>query len=157
MRERIMIDEKILEELSDAFYRKTHSSHKKDQNKKHGHKHHQDKHGMHFVLGYLFDNQDQEIFPMDLSEAMNVSAPRITAILKECEKKELIQKIHSQEDKRMVTVSLTEKGKEQILHQREKWDRQIRLLMDRIGPEDSQALVRILEAYSQLKEEGLWK
>lgn len=153
-----MKNDKILEDIADAYFQKKHRTSKGNADKKmHKKKYHHDKHGMEFILDYLYDNQDHDIFPHELCEAMNVSAPRVTAILRESEKEgDIVRKV-SESDKRMVHVSITDKGAQNVRQRRERWNQQIQLLLDRIGEEDAQALVRILHAYNDLKQEGLWK
>ena len=152
-----MKNDKILENIADAYFQKKQRTQKINVEKKHKKKYHHDKHGMEFILDYLYDNQDHDIFPNELCQAMNVSAPRVTAILRESEKEGDIVRQVSENDKRMIHDSITKKGAQSVMQRRDRWNQQIQLLIERIGEEDAKALVRILNAYNDLKNEGLWK
>ena len=60
---------------------------------------------------WLIEKAGGSIFPKQLSEIMKVTMPRITTILNGMDKKGLIERQTSSEDRRKVIVMITKKGK----------------------------------------------
>lgn len=67
------------------------------------------------ILIRLLECKDGET-PGELSRAMNVSTGRVAAALKSLEKKKYIERIQNKNDKRCVTVCLTETGRKYTLN-----------------------------------------
>jgi len=64
------------------------------------------------VLSRLYEGSDHT--PAKLAEYLNLNRSAITRLLDRLEKKKLVQRIVSAQDKRSVGVSLTKKGREMI-------------------------------------------
>ncbi len=95
-----------------------------------------------FVLSYLKDH-DEIVHPKHLSENMAVSTARIARLLKIMEEKGLITRVEDLEDSRQVVVRLTEKGRAAIEPAKEDALRCVSELLEKLGPEDAEAYVRI--------------
>lgn len=65
--------------------------------------------GMFAVLKYLRE-QKKPVKSKEISDGMQVSSARMAILLKKLEAKNLIEKSHSQKDKRITLVELTEEG-----------------------------------------------
>ena len=60
---------------------------------------------------YLIEREGGNIYPKQLSELMKVTMPRITTILNGMDRKGLIERQTSTQDRRKVIVNITRKGK----------------------------------------------
>ena len=96
------------------------------------------------VLLYLFQVKDG-ILVGELTEALKLSTGRIANVLKQLEKKGLLQRVQQTDDKRRYEVRLTKKGKAhaealfeeaQVIH---------REFLKKMGKKDSEELLRLLE------------
>ena len=98
--------------------------------------------GENFVLSYLA-LQQQYALPSNISKEMNVSTARVTATLNKLEKKGLITRKISTDDRRKVKVEITEKGRKRaeslhcafLVHAAE--------LLRRLGDDDAKEYLRI--------------
>lgn len=68
-----------------------------------------------FIIGYLYTNNDRDIFQRDLEQQFNLRRSSITSVLNNLEKKGYIKREAVDEDKRLKQVVLTNKG---IEHQK---------------------------------------
>ena len=81
--------------------------------------------------------------PLMLAEALKVSKPMITAHLTSLTNKEYITKQPSSEDKRADYILPTEKAGELVKHAQEALDRHLDRLMDGMGKEQFDLLVKL--------------
>lgn len=65
-----------------------------------------------WVIGYLYDNQDKEIFQKDLESAFCIARSTVTKIVKEMEKNGYIRRVAVDRDCRLKKLVLTQKGEE---------------------------------------------
>lgn len=68
-----------------------------------------------FILEYLYQHQEQEVFQRDLEAEFHVRRSTVTGILKGMEKKGLIQRLAVEHDARLKRIVLTPQAKN--LHQ----------------------------------------
>ena len=80
----------------------------------------------------------------DLSKRMRVSSPTITQHINNLEAQGFVQRSQSQNDKRAVNLSLTEKGSETLRRQREMMNGNMRELVALLGDEEAEQFVRLL-------------
>ena len=67
--------------------------------------------GIHkWVLGFLFDHEDRDIYQKDIEEAFHVRRPTATVTLQGMERSELIRRIPVEHDARLKKIVLTEKA-----------------------------------------------
>ena len=97
-----------------------------------------------FVLNYL-STQEGDVHPKELSERMAVSTARIANLLNHLEEKKLVQRHVDPQDNRQFIVVLTEDGRQLIEKIRSDLLIDIRALLERLGPEDTEAFLRILK------------
>ena len=103
-----------------------------------------------FVLRHLYEND--EASPSELRDKLDVSTPRVTAILNDLEQRGLVSRAASESDRRRVEVTLTREGRKIAAEQTDGLRSELSALVERIGPEDAQALIRILRLLA--KEHG---
>ena len=98
--------------------------------------------GEAFVLGFLSDHGDA--VSGDLCKAMHVSSARIAALLGILEGKGLILRRRDPGDLRRIRVTLTSKGRETIAERRRMIRGRLYGMLEALGPEDANHLVRIV-------------
>lgn len=98
--------------------------------------------GVGFVLAYLAQAED-EVFAGDFARELNVSTARIAALLKVMEKNGLITRHTSPKDARRTVVEITPAGLAGANEIREQILQKIELLLERVGKEDLDELIRI--------------
>jgi DNA-binding MarR family transcriptional regulator len=63
-----------------------------------------------WIIHYLYDNQDKDVFQRDLENDFNVRRSTVSGILQNLEKKGLIQRQSVAQDARLKKITLTEKA-----------------------------------------------
>lgn len=64
-----------------------------------------------WIIGYLYKNQDRDIYQKDLESEFHITRSTVTNILKLMEKKGYIQRVSVEKDARLKKLVLTEKAK----------------------------------------------
>ena len=95
-----------------------------------------------FVLNYLATHEEQT-HPNKISKEMAVSTARIAVLLNHLEEKGLVTRTDDPEDNRQVIVRLTDKGAEKIAQYRKETLRNVADMLEHLGPDDAQDLLRI--------------
>ncbi|WP_033403749.1 MarR family winged helix-turn-helix transcriptional regulator [Paenibacillus fonticola] len=80
-----------------------------------------------------------------LSSMMQVTSPTITQLIKSLERGELVTRYNDQEDRRVVRVKLTEKGKAVTKQAREDMTSRFKDLYAHLGKEKTEQLASLLE------------
>lgn len=111
------------------------------------------KQGTHFVLGYL-SIHNEEVISSDLSSALNVSSARMAKILKNMEKRGLIEKKQSTSDARKTIVTLTKKGRDLILKYQDIFINSALVIIEKVGEEDLKEFIRISNKIKQAVKEN---
>lgn len=63
-----------------------------------------------WILKYLYDNRDKEVFQRDIEKQFSIGRSTVTTIIQLMEKRELIRRESVEQDARLKKVLLTEKG-----------------------------------------------
>ena len=69
-----------------------------------------------WVIGYLYDNRDRDVFQRDIEKQFSVGRPTMTEILKLMEKNGLLVRERCESDARLKRIRLTEKAL--LIHER---------------------------------------
>ena len=96
------------------------------------------------VLLYLLA-REEKAYPSQLSESLAVTRQRITTILSAMRKKGLIQMEIEEEDRRKMSVTLTDLGRAAAIEKQQYAHRYLGQLVESLGEEASRELVRLLE------------
>lgn len=98
-----------------------------------------------WIIGYLYENQDKEVFQRDIQEQFSIRRSTVTGILQLMEKNGLITRSSVDRDARLKRLELTPRAKE--LHER--IERSVRQVEDRIAhsltAEEKQEFIRLCE------------
>lgn len=65
-----------------------------------------------WVLKYLYDNRDKEVYQKDIEKHFNIGRSTVTGILKLMENKDLVSRMSVENDARLKRVILLPKGEE---------------------------------------------
>ncbi len=103
--------------------------------------------GILAVLDYL-STHDGEVKSKDISESMHISSARMAVLLKTMEKKGLIVKSNSVQDRRATIVSLSQKGKEHILFFERQFKEATGQIIDEFGMEK---LISLFEDFGKIR------
>ena len=101
------------------------------------------------VLDYLL-NVNNNISSNELEKHLQVSSARIASTLNSLEKKGLIKRNKSEEDKRKIIISITKNGKITIEKHREKVERYLRKMVEILGEKDSLEFIRIVKRIKEI-------
>ena len=101
------------------------------------------------ILAYLL-NVNNNISSNELEKHLQVSSARIASTLNSLEKKSLIKRNKSEEDKRKIIISITKNGRITIEKHREKVERYLRKMVEILGEKDSLEFIRIAKKIKEI-------
>ena len=96
-----------------------------------------------WIIGYLYDNQDREIFQKDVETEFSLARSSVTCIVKLMEKKGYITRESVSYDARLKKLCLTQKGEELNQRTRCNIDKLENELCDRLTQEELQQFLTI--------------
>lgn len=102
-----------------------------------------------FMLGHLQKNGGS-VMAGELAKCTGVSTARITAMLKEAEKKGFIQRRMVEGDRRKTMVVLTDEGHKRIHSFYEETMKHMAQYLEALGPEDTEHLLRIMRKSAEI-------
>lgn len=103
----------------------------------------------HWIIGFLYDRQDKDIFQRDVEAEFKISRSTTSSMLTLMEKKGLIIRQSVPGDARLKKLTLTEKSKAlhaQHVHRIQEFDRTIN---GAITPEEKQEMLRIIRKLAE--------
>lgn len=103
--------------------------------------------GENFLLIFL-EKSGGSATPGQISQAMQVTTPRITALLNALEEKGHILRIPSKSDRRRATVAITDLGRQHIRKTQDDVIARTASVLEFIGEEDAEELIRIMNKLS---------
>ena len=92
--------------------------------------------------------------PGELASRTHLSSARVANVLRALEEKGLVVREHSSQDRRRVTVSLTEAGREQIRREKREFEAQAGAFLAQLGTEDTREALRILRKTNQIIDQN---
>ncbi|MCL2859704.1 MAG: MarR family transcriptional regulator [Oscillospiraceae bacterium] len=90
-------------------------------------------------------NKDKLVTITEIIEKLQIAKPTASQMLNSLEEKSLIERIRTNEDRRVVYVKLTEKGKEVLEKAHKEFSKLTKNLITKLGKKDTEELIRILE------------
>lgn len=110
--------------------------------------------GENVLLARLFEAGGKST-PGALAEFLDITASRVTAIIHALESKELVSRIsNGVEDRRKVTVEITEKGKKAVENLRTEALHRSQIIMEKIGESDTHEFLRIMNKIIEIENGG---
>lgn len=96
-----------------------------------------------------------------VARTLAVTTGTLTIAMNSLVKKGYVQRVRSEEDRRVVLVFLTDKGKKAFLHHKQFHDEMISRVVERLSPQEQEVLCRslgnLLDFFSGLKDNDLRK
>ncbi len=111
--------------------------------------------GVGFVLSYLYYNGDK-VIPSKLGKIMNITTPRVTAILNKLEAKGLIARTISPEDRRNVFITLSDQGRKIVEEKKAQQQQTVQTLVDRLDEKNVEAFLRVFKTLDGVIDEQGW-
>ncbi|MCM1385876.1 MAG: MarR family transcriptional regulator [Bacillus sp. (in: Bacteria)] len=92
-----------------------------------------------------------------VAKSLHVTTGTLTISINSLVKKNYVERVRSEEDRRVVLVSLTEKGKKAFLHHRQFHDKMVHEIVEELSDEEKLVLEKALNRINQFflsKERG---
>ncbi len=89
----------------------------------------------------------------DLSIAAEMSKPAVSQMLNSLENKDMIERVTTKSDRRVVYVRLTDNGKAQLDMAGKRFGRLMEEIVEKLGQEDTAELVRIFDKLNGILED----
>lgn len=104
------------------------------------------------LLSFLNIDRKRRLQPGELAAELSFSTSRIASLLRSLEKKSLITREYSTEDKRKVYVSLTDKGAEYIEDKRDNVFKFYERIFEQMSEQDCGEFVRLIRLITEITE-----
>ncbi len=95
-------------------------------------------------LSYILSNDEEGVTMSQIAKHFKVTPAAASQIITIYENKGWVERQHSKTDRRTVYVKVTDEIKEKLNKKNEEQQEKYRAMMDYLGPEDSESLIRIL-------------
>ena len=84
-----------------------------------------------------------------VAKSLHVTTGTLTISINSLVKKKYVERVRSEEDRRVVLVSLTEKGKKAFLHHRQFHDKLVNEIVEQLSDEEKHVLEKALNRINQ--------
>ncbi|NLY47393.1 MAG: MarR family transcriptional regulator [Tissierella sp.] len=101
--------------------------------------------GENYILLYMLQNPKVETSPSALSEILHMTRPRVTTIINTLKKKNYVETEQNEDDRRRLTVRITENGINFIVDKQKNAMEYFQLFIDSVGEENTKDLIRIID------------
>ncbi len=105
------------------------------------------------MLHHAAEEGEPPLTPSDIAERSHLTSARIANVLRSLEEKGWVAREHASDDRRRVTVTLTEAGDAERARRRLAFEESAAAFVARLGEDDARDAVRILKHCNQLIEE----
>jgi DNA-binding MarR family transcriptional regulator len=95
-------------------------------------------------LSYILSNDEEGVTMSQIAKHFKVTPAAASQIITIYENKGWVERQRSKTDRRTVYVKVTDEIKEKLNKKNEEQQEKYRAMMDYLGPEDSESLIRIL-------------
>ena len=102
----------------------------------------------------IIDELNDKVKISDISNKLNISNAAVSQVIGSLESKKLLTREFSLEDRRVVYVALTKEGINMLENTQKLMNKFMDILVDKMGKEDSEELIRILNKLELLLKEG---
>ncbi|MDO5378646.1 MAG: winged helix DNA-binding protein [Clostridia bacterium] len=92
----------------------------------------------------LLDQKKRRLTAGEISKFLNMTTPRIAAVLNSLERKGVIERGGDESDRRRVLVTLTERGNACCREKKDAMLTRLAMVFEAIGPEDAEAFIRLM-------------
>lgn len=88
-----------------------------------------------------------------LSEKLHISKPAVSQMINVLEEKKYVIREINKDDRRLMSISLTAVGNKKLDEEKDKFLSKINMTLDRLGKEDSELFVGLMEKYFKVINE----
>jgi DNA-binding MarR family transcriptional regulator len=110
--------------------------------------------GEHFVLHFL-SMSNSAVLPSELSVALGSSTARISALLRNLEKKGLLEREIDKSNRRNILVTITEAGRKHAENEKVEMQERMTRLFNEMGEADTLEFIRLMKLFSELTQKYL--
>lgn len=107
-----------------------------------------------FILKHLYE-KNAPVLPTELSEAMQSSTARISAVLGSLEKKGQIHREIDTLNRRYILVTITDAGRDRVRHLTEQMRNHLIHVLARMGEQDAAEFVRLSQCFFEIARQSL--
>jgi len=97
-----------------------------------------------------FNDEKEDFTPSEISRAIHLPLPNITAIINRLEKKRIVEKKRDAKDGRIIRVSLTQKGRSVRLAFMKKRRVEIESILEKLNEDEQKELLKCLERATEI-------
>lgn len=97
-------------------------------------------------------NKAEDVYVSDLHDKTQMSLPAVSQILTILENKQMIERCVSQKDRRKVTVSITDSGRQAVFCFKKKTDELLNDAINQFGAEKTEKFIQLLEEFFEVIE-----
>ena len=101
----------------------------------------------------MLHEEDGPLTPSQISDRAHISPARVANVLRALEEKGWVAREHSSEDRRRVTVTLTEAGDAERRRCRAEFEAHTEAFLAKLGEQDTRDAIRVLKHANQILEE----
>ena len=107
------------------------------------------------MLHLAQEADEPPLTPSVIAERAHLTSARTANVLRSLEEKGWVTREHATDDRRRVTVSLTEAGDAERVRRRSEFEEQAAAFLARLGEDDAREAIRILKRCNQIVEEDM--
>ena len=107
-----------------------------------------------YILHYMLEHGQDGVNPSNLSDMLHISRPRVTAALSALRKKGFVQAHMDEDDRRRVSVHLTQEGIDFITRRQDKVEGYFTSFVEKLGREKAEELIGLLDLIVEMIDEG---
>ena len=107
------------------------------------------------MLHLAQEADEPPLTPSVIAERAHLTSARTANVLRSLEEKGWVTREHATDDRRRVTVSLTEAGDAERVRRRREFEEQATAFLARLGEDDAREAIRILKRCNQIVEEDM--
>ncbi|MFH1824364.1 MAG: MarR family transcriptional regulator [Candidatus Firestonebacteria bacterium] len=100
----------------------------------------------------VFICEDKPLKMSDVAKKLNVTLPTVTQIVDKLVSLELLERVRNEEDRRLVIVSITEKGKRLVRMSQERRIESFKWWLEKLSLKEQMELVATLEKLNEILE-----
>lgn len=100
----------------------------------------------------VFVCEDKPLKMSDVARKLNITLPTVTQIVDKLVSLELLERVRNEEDRRLVIVSITEKGKRLVKMSQERRIESFKWWLEKLSSKEQIELVTILEKLNEILE-----
>lgn len=108
---------------------------------------------MNYIACHQKHDASEGVTISEISDFIQISKPAISQIVNALEEKEVVLRLTTKKDRRVVYVSLTEKGQGELAQIKSMINGKILGVLEKMGDEDASQFIKLLDKFSLIMSE----